>query len=364
MFDFVPLPIYSAVYYNVMFVIMLMVLLHSMVYDIREKKSLDFFHVLGYILIVVMILYMGFRPVSGRYFADMATYRKGYLLMQRGVVKIEHDYAFNYFMWACSQIMHHKYFFFIVDVLYIIPCYIFSKKYFSSYWFYAFFMFAGSFSFWAYGTNGIRNGLATSFFILALCYYEKKWMMYLWFLIGMLFHSSLVIPLAAYITSSLYKDPKVYLYIWLAAIPLSLAGGSVWQELFFNNLGFSDRTSGYMEGESVEGSFSSSGFRWDFLLYSSFGIIAGYYFIFVKNIHDKFYIHLFGIYSIANAFWILVITANYSNRFAYLSWFMMAPVIAYPMFKYKIWKDQYKMFGIILSIYYLFTYLMFLKNGK
>ena len=224
------------------------------------------------------------------------------------------------------------------------------------------FLFLCSFSFWSYGTNGIRNGMATSLFILALCYYDRKWLMYFWFVIAFFFHSSVVIPLAAFITAGVYKNPKIYLYIWLAAIPLSLAGGNIWQELFFNHLGFSDRTSGYLEGQQVEGSFSSTGFRWDFLFYSSFGILAGYYFIFVKKITDVFYIHLFGIYVIANAFWVLVITANYSNRFAYLSWFLMAPVIAYPMFRYKIWKDQYKGFGIILTIYYLFTYLMFLKG--
>lgn len=365
MFDFIPLPYYSGFYYHIMFSIMLMIVIHSMVFDVHDLKSLNFFNVFGIFFLIIFTLYIGFRPISGRYFADMGTYAKGYILMQKGVdVEIKNDYAFNYLMKLCAYIMPIKYFFLLIDILYILPCYVFSKKYFKKYWFYAFFMFVGSFSFWAYGTNGIRNGLATSIFILALCYYETKWKMYFWFLVAFFFHSSVIIPIAAFIASGIYKNPKVYLYIWLAAIPLSLAGGSVWQSLFFNHLGFAERTSGYMEGESVEGSFSGSGFRWDFLFYSSFGVIAGYYFIFVKNVVDKFYIHLFGIYTIANAFWVLVITANYSNRFAYLSWFMMAPVIAYPMFKYKIWKDQYKMFGIILSIYYLFTYLMFLKNGK
>lgn len=338
--------------------------MHAMMYNINDTKSLNYFRTLGGFLIIIIILYMGLRPVSGRYFADMATYRKAYLLFQKGVdVKIENDYAFNYFMLVCTKIMTYKYFFLLVDILYILPCYIFSKKYFSKYWFFAFFMFIGSFSFWSYGTNGLRNGLATAIFVLALSYYEKKWTMYLLFLLAFFFHSSVIIPLFAFFIANNFKNPKAYLYIWILAIPLSLAGGSVWQELFFNNLGFADRTTGYMEGESVEGSFSSSGFRWDFLFYSSFGIVAGYYFIFIKNITDRFYLHLFGTYTIANAFWILVITANYSNRFAYLSWFLMAPVIAYPMIRFKLWKDQYKTIGLIILFYYMFTYLMFIKNG-
>ncbi|MDP9956822.1 hypothetical protein J2X97_002481 [Epilithonimonas hungarica] len=346
-----------------MLILAFMILMHALVYDVRDTQSTRFFNGLGFIYLFFATLYMGLRPISGRYFVDMATYSMGYDMMQKGTnVEIKGDYAFNYFMLLCSKVMSVKYFFLLVATIYILPCFWFSKKYFGAYWFYAFFMFVGSFSFWAYGTNGIRNGMATSIFIFALCYYEKKALMYFFFIIAFLFHGSLLIPLAAFIASGLYKDPKVYLYIWLAAIPLSLAGGSVWQNLFFNHLGFSDRTSGYIEGAETEGSFSSTGFRWDFLLYSAFGVFAGWYFIFKKHVTDRFYVHLFGTYVIANAFWVLVITANYSNRFAYLSWFLMAPVIAYPMFKYKIWKDQYKVFGYIVIAYYMFTYLMFLKK--
>lgn len=277
---------------------------------------------------------------------------------------IEHDYVFNYFMLFCSQIMTYEYFFLLVDVIYILPCYWFSKIYFRRYWFFSFFMLVGSFSFWSYGTNGIRNGLATSLFILGLCFYNKnKLKMYAVFLLSFLTHSSVVIPIAAFVVSGLYKKPKVYLYIWLSAIPLSLAGGGFWESLF-SKIGFEDRTGGYLTGgEEFQQQFSQTGFRWDFLFYSAFGVVAGWYFIFKKNVTDNFYIHLFGIYTIANAFWILVIRANFSNRFAYLSWFLMAPVIAYPMFKYKIWKDQYKVFGVIVLAYYMFTFLMFLKTG-
>ena len=179
---------------------------------------------------------------------------------------------------------------------------------------------------------------------------------------ALLFHKTLFLPILAYLATYFYNNPKFYFKGWLMCIPLSLVLGGVWISLF-SSLGFADdRLSGYLSSSSEEGTFSATGFRWDFLFYSSFGIISGYYYIFVKKISDRFYNHLYGIFTIANAFWVLVITANYSNRFAYLSWFMMAPIISYPMFRYKIWKDQYKTFGIILMLYYLFTYLMFLKG--
>ncbi|MNK78079.1 hypothetical protein D3C87_976980 [compost metagenome] len=360
MFDFIPLSSYTFIYYQTMLIASLLVLLHSLIFDVRDRKSLDFFSTFGGLLLILLVLYIGFRPISGRYFGDTGTYAQGYSLMKAGKAEITNDYVFNYFMLLCSKIMPVKHFFFLCAILYLLPCYVFSKKYFKKYWFFSFFMLIGSFSFWAYGVNGIRNGLGTSLFLFALCYYKKKMWMYALFILSFLTHSSLIIPLAAFIISGIYKNPKIYLYIWLFAIPLSLAGGSVWQSLFFG-LGLEDRTAGYATGEQVEGSFSASGFRWDFVFYSSFGIMAGIYFIFKKKITDVFYTHLFGTYTIANAFWILVITANYSNRFAYLSWFLMAPVIAYPMLRYKLWDDHYKTMGVVIWIYFMFTYLMYMK---
>ncbi|MCG2794073.1 MAG: EpsG family protein [Weeksellaceae bacterium] len=364
MFDFIPLSSYTTVYYVVMLIIALLILVHAQAFDVRDAGSLAFFNNLGIIFLIIFILYIGLRPISGRYFGDMSTYATGYRLLEKGAaVSIEKDYVFNYFMWFCARIMPVKYFFLLIDVLYILPCYWFSKIYFKRYWFFAFFMFIGSFSFWSYGTNGIRNGLGTSLFILGLCFYNRrKWAMYFFFVLSFFMHSSLIIPIAAFIVSGIYKNPRIYLYIWLATIPLSLAGGGFWEN-FFSRLGFEERTKGYLTGgEEYLYQFSQTGFRWDFVLYSAFGIVAGWYFIFKKNITDRFYIHLFGIYCIANAFWILVIRATFSNRFAYLSWFLMAPVIAYPMFRYKIWNDQYKIFGFILFVYYMFTFLMYFKE--
>ena len=331
---------------------------HSIIFDVKDEQSIDFFYSIGYVVVLALLLYMGLRPVSG-VFGDTINYAAAYNLMQQGVVvKIEKDFVFNYFMKWCSGFMDIHTFFFVIDVFYIVPCYLFSRKYFQKYWFFAMFMFISSFSFWTYGTNGLRNGLATSFFIMGLYFYDKKYWMYAWFILGYFMHASLVIPIAAFIVASFYKTPKIYVYIWLFAIPLSLGGGSSWAGLFAD-LGFADRTEGYLtNSEGNMNQFSQTGFRWDFLVYSAFPVFAGAYFIFKKKITDPFYIHVFGVYCIANAFWILVITAAFSNRFAYLSWFLMPVIIAYPMFRYKIWKEQYKIFGGILFVYFMFTYYM------
>lgn len=359
MFDWIPVEFYTAIHYHVLLVIALLITFHAIIFDVKDEQSINFFYTFGFVVVIVLLFYMGLRPVRTFYFGDTFIYAKGYDLLREGApVNIKGDYLFNYLMKFCSGFLDVHSYFLLLDFLYILPCFLFSRKYFKQYWFFSMFMFICSYSFWTYGTNGLRNGLATSFFIMGLYFYDRKNWMYFWFVLGFFMHASLVIPIAAFIVSGIYKNPKVYLYIWFLAIPLSLVGGSSWSTLFAG-LGLEDRTAGYLTNteENLQ-QFSQTGFRWDFLVYSASAVLAGAYFIFKKKITDPFYVHVFGMYCISNAFWILVITAAFSNRFAYLSWFLIPAVIAYPMFRYKIWKEQYKIFGGILFIYFMFTYYM------
>ncbi len=343
---------------------LLITLVHSYTNNLFDNSTKTFSSVFGYLLLIWILLYLGTRPIS-YVFGDMGTYGKTYnQIVSGGQVIIKKDFLFNYFMVFCTKIISDRVFFFVVALIYILPLYLFSKKYCGTYWYFVFFIFVSSYMFWPFGTNGIRNGMATSLFVLGLFFYERKIVTYALMALSFGIHSSLVIPIAAFVVSGIYKNPKVYLSIWLAAIPLSLIGGGFW-EGFFGGLGFGDdtRAEDYLTKGNVNNDvFAYTGFRWDFLLYSSFAVFAGWYFIFKKNITDQFYIHLWGIYMIANAFWILVIRANFSNRFAYLSWFLIAPIIAYPTMRYKLWNDQYKIIGGILFVYYLFTYLMFIRG--
>ena len=103
-------------------------------------------------------------------------------------------------------------------------------------------------------------------------------------------------------------------------------------------MGFDDRLT-YLTNEQEEGVFSHSGFRWDFLIYSMMPILLGYYIVIRHGIRNKTYEMLLNTYTLSNAFWIMVIRANYSNRFAYLSWFMYPIVLAYPLLKVDVWGE-------------------------
>ncbi|GGD40959.1 hypothetical protein GCM10011361_05140 [Muriicola marianensis] len=140
---------------------------------------------------------------------------------------------------------------------------------------------------------------------------------------------------------------------------MSLAFGGVWENLFAS-LGFGDeRLASYLTTRAQEGKFSSTGFRFDFLFYGAAPIALAYYYKFKKGFEDPIYNRILNTYLIANAFWILIIRANFSNRFAYLSWFLMAIVITYPLLKKHFINKQFKFLGLVTIVYYGFTYAMY-----
>jgi hypothetical protein len=303
---------------------------------------------------------MGQRPIYA-IFGDTVNYYVAYrdYAFGKEIGKVG-DYGWHVFMKFMASISSIHTFFTIVCIIYIYPMYRISKHFFGNYWYYSFMLFIISFSFWTYGVNGMRNGASLSLFLWGITYRHNKIVMGVLFLIATMFHKTALLPIMAYFLTFYFNNPKFYFKAWLACIPLSLVLGSVFV-VIFSSLGFGgdDRLSGYLTTQADSGTFSQTGFRWDFLFHSAFAVFAGWYFVFKRKFEDQMYFRLLNTYLICNGFWILVINANYSNRFAYLSWFMMAIIIIYPMLKQNFFKHQHFMIGKIMLVYFLFTYLMY-----
>lgn len=359
MISFIPLKYYEAYFINFLLIITLVVYLKTQVYELTNKENLRGNNFLGIFLLIIVVFYAGLRPISFA-FGDMGIYARLYEdFQENNFIEIRGDFLFYFFIKACSKIMSPEIFFLICMFIYTYPLYLVSKRLFKEYWFYAFFMLIVSVSFWSYGTNGIRNGLATSIFLLAITQKNKKILLLL-LIATVNIHQSLVIVVVIYLITTYFKNTKFIFIFWLLSIPLSLILGGV-LETFFLSAGFDggDKLEGYLSvNEEYQESFSKTGFRWDFLIYSSTGVLAGLYFIFKKQLEDTFYTHLFNLFLLTNAVWIIVIRANFSNRFAYLSWFMLGIVIIYPLLKYKFFQNQNKIIGNIILFYFSITYLL------
>ena len=361
MYNLIPPQFYTTFYFVILLFIVIIYFIFTQraVFDTQYKFNQVTFSFLGFFTLFFTIWFMGTRPLSGRYFVDMATYNDIFILMKvwgRSAVP-QNDKVFFYYMFISTRLMSSEKFFLLTAFLYTFPLFIVSKKIFKKYWFYCFLLFVSSFSFWAYGTNGLRNGLATSIFLLVFS--TKNIFLRISILaLSVGIHSSMYIPLAAYIVALLVKKTSVLLIGWLLATPISLVAGGFFQSLFAS-LMEDDRTSYLTQGNVNNDTFASTGFRWDFVLYSAVPVLIGYYFIIRKKYKDRLYKVIYGTYLVANAFWILVIKANFSNRFAYLSWFMMALVIAYPFLMYDRSKKSHQILGDISLVYFLFTFFMY-----
>lgn len=316
------------------------------------------------VYIFLFIFFLGMRPPSGYYFVDSANYALVYNNFVSGVKTLDmesSEWLFEWMQYQCSKVMDVHGFFLLVEIFYVIPVLFACYRFVPNHYILMFLFCMGAFSFFSYGTNGIRNGMACSLIILALsCIHGKmiaKVIAGILCFLAFNIHRSTALPILCMVASFFVKDTRYIMGWWLFSIVLSLvAGGPI--EAFFTGLGFDDRLSSYATDDSADAMFSSTGFRWDFLLYSSMPIILGYYVLFIRKIWDKNYLILLNTYILCNSFWVMMIRASYSNRFAYLSWFMYALVLAYPCLKLPIWKNQGKMCALIFFAHFAFTFIM------
>jgi hypothetical protein len=273
---------------------------------------------------------LGTRPISG-IFVDMPTYAASFNIAQStGRQIFEEDWAFSWLTTFCAEIGNEMFYFFVCALFYVAPIAIAAKRINFRWGFAIFFAFASGFSFYTYGVNGIRNGIATSLLIAAFSFADRKIIMSILMLIALGMHKSVLIPVVAFLISSAYAAPGVYAAIWAGALGLATLVGQRLSLLLVDILPSSD--DGRVSKYALNSGFGADkgGYRLDFILYSILPVFISYYLANPSIKRDSFYRKLLCTYLLANSFWLISMYAAFSNRFAYLSWFIMPLVIIYP----------------------------------
>ena len=212
-------------------------------------------------------------------------------------------------------------------------------------------MSAGCLGFSNYGTNVIRAGLAVSLLLLAYSLKIKTIFRLLIAIVAISFQISMIIPFVAFIGSKYIKHTKLAILFWFLCLLLSAANFDM--GIIFENFGFVDeRVDKYVNTIDDVGGRYNKGFRLDFLLYSIAPLMISFYYISIKKIKDAQYYHIVKTYLLANAVWLLAIRIAYSDRLAYLSWFMIPFLTLYPVIIYK-QKFRYPQ-QILLVVMYIF----------
>lgn len=298
---------------------------------------------------VFYILFFGFRPNSGKYFGDTGNYYRSYEMLQnygvfnmQGADDVGSDWIFNTLMRSCAQVMDAHFFFTIVMFFYITMMFAGCRRLDNRHGATLMLFCIGAFEFYTFSVNGIRNGVACSIVIFALALLNQGkmiWTIVLSF-IAVGCHKSTALPIASMFFAYYVRKPKLMYIAWLGAIAISLAVGSYIDNML-TMISFDDRLTGNLQNDEADGLILEHRFRWDFLLYSSIPILLGWYTIFKRKLQDNTYLLLLGTYIYANSFWVLAIRGIFSNRIAYLSWFIYPIVLAYPLLNLPVFKQNH-----------------------
>lgn len=360
MIDFVPVLLYTQLFNYLILFLVVMAAVQGFSGTILQRSTAAANSAWGTLLVVIIILYMGLRPVS-YVFGDTINYARTFyqIKSENYVLGVGSgwEWLFDYLMkWFAKNSDIYK-FFLLCSVVYVGALWWAIRRIFGDYYYIPLLVAMSMFTFWAYGVNGIRNGMASSLIILALSFRRNIPIASILCILALGCHKSVMITVAAAVLTIFITNSKIYLWGWFASIIVSAATGNFVANILTSiGLGGDDRMGNYMNSTEFSGQFSNTGFRWDFLVYSAIPIMVGWYFIFKRNYTDKFYIWLFNIYLITNSFWVLVIRAEFSNRFAQLSWFIMPLVLIYPFFMKQFWGDQQQKIGWAILAFYAFTF--------
>ena len=308
----------------------------------------------SFMLCVACILFIGFRPIS-LVFVDMAGYASSMFLWE--IPNSDYSWSHlnlifdNFRVFFASNHFDIKWFFLIIAFVYYGAMWQACRKLFPFDTFFAFVVTLSAFSCFSYGTNGIKAGAATSVFLLALAYNKHTWQAILLALISWGLHHSMSMVVGAFIIAKLYNKPKFYVYFWLVSLGIAALHITFFQSVFQS---FADEQGAEYLSEQQYG----KGFRADFILYSAVPVIVGYYAIFYKKIKSVNFNFIYNCYLLTNAIWVLCMYAEFTNRIAYLSWFMYPIVLLYPFLNIKMGKNQYKSAIFVAFLHLGFTLFM------
>lgn len=325
----IPANLYQDIYLGVITILTL-----SMV---GRRKRLDTRESLGasIALCISLILFIGLRPNSP-VFGDSANYAAWWGMTRwNGWNWDTTNKIFdNIYQLMGSIFPDSTLFFILIATIYFICILIACRKLFPANTFIVYLVYLAAFSTFSYGTNGIKAGAAAALFLVALAYRDRLFVSLLFLLLSLGFHHSMIMPIAAYVLTLIFKKKEWYFYGWFFCLLMAAAHITFFQNLF---AGLSDDSGASYLANSRAASvlYAKTGFRIDFIIYSFMPVLVGYYALFRYKFSNKLYSIMLNMYLATNGIWMLCMYAEFTNRIAYLSWFMYPIVLIYPCYAIK-----------------------------
>lgn len=299
------------------------------------------YSVYALVFVLLCTFFLGLRPIDP-FFVDTVEYAKAYEVIgsKPSSYFLSGDILFRLgtLLLSSMGLSTHAYFL-LIETIYISGFTYLAYRMFHRNMGIALIGLMSTFSFYAYGTNGIRNGLALSVMLVAVyIHYAQPGRWILAAILGLWAlgtHISSALILAAYIASRQSRRSELFYCFWALCLLLSLFLGRTLEQLVIGTGVLGNwRSEEYLSGAYHDlKKFSVIGYRWDFLLYSLPPILWSWYWLKVRKFDESGYNLLVRLYLICNGVWLLAIQNFLSDRIAALSWMLQAFVLIYPLLK-------------------------------
>ncbi len=305
----------------------------------------------GWLITIIAIFYIGLRPLH--MYGDSWLYSTMFSLVQTGQWKelytAESEWLWDKIEFFFIDHSNCQMWFLCIAVIYIGGMALAIRKWFANNFTSAMVFAFTAMSFHAYATNGLRSGVAGSLVMLGLAFLfsEKRRYVVAFVLmyLGMSLHSSFAAVIVAAVLALFFNDAKTNTIIWCVCVLISYVFSDTFVNFLTTVLG-DDRMRFYSGLDDMY--YANKGFRFDFIIYSSVPIVLGWIVCVKNGLRDGIYEYILAVYTIVNAGWVLINTIAFSNRFAYLSWFLYPVLMAYPFLKFRFMENQSRMAGLVL----------------
>lgn len=218
---------------------------------------------------------------------------------------------------------------FFYSFIYCLAYYFITKKFFP-YQYAGYFVLCvvGCMGFVSYGSNTIRAGFGLALLMLAICA-NKRWVKIGLVIVAIGCNMPMLIPVTGYLFANyVIKKERWCEGVWVLFL-LITSLTSVVSDIMTLAGGLDARTADWSDGDGSD--VYNVGFRVDFLIYSLVPLLFARYNIKNLIVEAPIYRAIYRTYLLVNSLWLLLIRVPYTDRFAYLSWFMIPFLLLYPI---------------------------------
>ncbi|GEJ46168.1 MULTISPECIES: EpsG family protein [unclassified Chryseobacterium] len=331
------------------------ILINEYIYRKKNSDDVQNFLLLFYALVMILLIGIRDKKVGTDSERSLIYFTGDRVVRSLSELKDIGTYFISLFARKLSD--NYKVFFTLNAALYVIPIIIGIRNLTQKNRFLIFFIVISMFFFKTMGINTTRQGIAFSFFFLAVTFFDKKkWLSIIFFIIAFFNHASIIIPILIFLMSTRIKNLKVIFFIYVAATVLSLANFNL-NELLGKipviNILVQERLDQYYS-KGVKVAYKT-GFRINFFVFNTIFAVIGYYTLKgIENIEEHLkYKRFYVTYMLTSAFFFLMFSAAFSDRFGFLSWIFI-PFLMYPYTQTNKKIGVVNLFGVFFICFFLF----------